>query len=65
MKVWYFVTGRISGDDADTGKLLQAVDYADAAAQFEELLVGGAPFDWYLLHIVRCGETQPVIEGSP
>lgn len=63
MRVWYFVTGKLDGDD-ETSKLLQAVDYDDAVARFERSLHGGdiAVFTNY---VVRCGDTKPVIEATP
>lgn len=71
--MWYFVTCRIPFDDEDSGYVVQADSDNDAGVKAVEQLLDDAgrgdedpdDVDVYILHIVRCGETEPTILQGP
>jgi hypothetical protein len=69
-RCWYLVTARHAGDDEDTAYTVQATDATDAHAQVCEQLRelseerGDVDVDIYILCVVRCGATKPIIERN-
>lgn len=70
-KPWYLVSGRRDGDDKDTTHVFKAADGFAAEQIFIKLAAGGTDdedefrnplYEIYINAIVRCGDTEPIIE---